>query len=169
MGRKNNNITYRSNPDLLYGDCDIEKFINIIMIHGRKTQARNIVYSVLHNLHKRIGDNSLTISELFGIILRNVMPSVDVKSKRVGGATYQVPVELQERRSKMLAMVFFHTAIRKHRSRKIAKKESRKRMSTCNFLADEMYEAYYGRGEALKMKDEKHKVAKMNMSYAHYR
>lgn len=158
MSRDNSKIKYRTNPDLVYGDHDIEKFINTIMIHGKKVLARNIVYGALDDLHRRINERSLSISELFEKVLKNVMPTVEVRRKRVGGATYQVPVELKERRAKVIAMRFFHAATKKTRKR-----------TTMESLANEMYEAYNGRGEAMKMKDEKHKVAKANMSYAHYR
>lgn len=157
MGRKNIGVTYRQKPDLLYGDVDIEKFINIVMIHGKKDTARAIVYYALQDAHKKIGDNSLSIANLFSKIVQNASPGVEVKRKRVGGATYQVPTELKPQRAKILAMRFLQIVAKK--TRKSSMKEA---------LANEFYEVFFERGEVIRMKEEKHKIAKSNMAYAHY-
>lgn len=161
MGRRTTNIVYRKFPDMIYRDNNIEKFINIVMIDGKKFVARNIVYGALNSVYGQINDNYFTIPTLFEKILRNTMPECEVRSRRVGGATYQVPCELKTSRAKFIAMRFLRDATKKIRKTN--------KTTTMKALAEEMYEAFNNRGESIRMKDEKHKVAKANMSYAHYR
>lgn len=187
MPRRKAAIKREALPDPLYGSDQVSKFINVVMRKGKKSIAEKIVYHALNTLTERLkkenkGDKSDEgeagrggkkatvvkskgqttgqgdVVELLTKVLSNVAPTVEVKSRRVGGATYQVPVEVALDRGHALAMRWVVQA---------AKSRAEKTMALR--LAAEMYEAYLGRGTSIKMRDDVHRMAKANQAFAHYR
>ncbi len=150
-------------PDPKHNSELLAKFINVLMISGKKSTAERIIYSALDLLGERI-KNSKDASEkdikdaAFEVALKNVCPMVEVKSRRVGGATYQVPVEVGERRGSGLAMRWLIDA---------AVGRGEKGMD--NRLAGELYDAYQNKGAAVKKREDTHKMAKANQAFAHFR
>ena len=143
-------------PDPKFGSPDVTKFINVIMLDGKKAVAERIVYGALAQIEtKGGGKNAL---EVFSQALSNVKPMVEVKSRRVGGANYQVPVEVRPVRRMALAMRWLREA---------AKKRSEKSMPLR--LAGELMEAAEGRGGAMKKREEVHRMAEANKAFAHFR
>jgi small subunit ribosomal protein S7 len=143
-------------PDPKFGSQDVTKFINVIMLDGKKAVAERIVYGALAQIEaKGGGKNAL---EVFSTALSNVKPMVEVKSRRVGGANYQVPVEVRPVRRMALAMRWLREA---------AKKRSEKSMPLR--LAGELMEAAEGRGGAMKRREEVHRMAEANKAFAHFR
>lgn len=142
-------------PDPKFGSDLLAKFINILMLHGKKSVAENIVYTALNILFTRSGRDYL---EGFEMALSNVRPSVEVKSRRVGGSTYQVPVEVRLVRRNTLAMRWIIDA---------ARKRNYKSMELC--LANEFFDATEGKGHAVKKREEVHRIAESNKAFAHYR
>ena len=143
-------------PDPKFGSPDVTKFINVIMLDGKKAVAERIVYGALAQIEvKAAGKNAL---EVFSQALSNVKPMVEVKSRRVGGANYQVPVEVRPVRRMALAMRWLREA---------AKKRSEKSMPLR--LAGELMEAAEGRGGAMKKREEVHRMAEANKAFAHFR
>ena len=143
-------------PDPKFGSPDVTKFINVIMLDGKKAVAERIVYGALTQIEsKAAGKNAL---EVFSLALSNVKPMVEVKSRRVGGANYQVPVEVRPVRRMALAMRWLREA---------AKKRSEKSMPLR--LAGELMEAAEGRGGAMKKREEVHRMAEANKAFAHFR
>ena len=143
-------------PDPKFGSPDVTKFINVIMLDGKKAVAERIVYGALTQIEtKAAGKNAL---EVFSQALSNVKPMVEVKSRRVGGANYQVPVEVRPVRRMALAMRWLREA---------AKKRSEKSMPLR--LAGELMEAAEGRGGAMKRREEVHRMAEANKAFAHFR
>jgi small subunit ribosomal protein S7 len=140
-------------PDPKYGDQVLAKFINLVMSSGKKSVAENIVYGALDDL--RVKGEPL---EMFKQALDNVEPKVEVKSRRVGGATYQVPVEVRPSRRMALAMRWVVDA---------ARKRSEKSMDTR--LAGELMDAADNRGSAVKKREDTHKMADANRAFSHYR
>jgi small subunit ribosomal protein S7 len=141
-------VKYPSSPD-------ITKFVNVIMLDGKKAVAERIVYGALTQIETKAGKNAL---EVFSAALSNVKPMVEVKSRRVGGANYQVPVEVRPVRRMALAMRWLREA---------AKKRSEKSMP--QRLAGELLEAAEGRGGAMKKREEVHRMAEANKAFAHFR
>lgn len=142
-------------PDPKFGSDILAKFINILMLNGKKSVAENIVYTALEILFVRSGKDYL---EGFEIALNNVRPSVEVKSRRVGGSTYQVPIEVRLVRRNTLAMRWIIEA---------ARKRTYKSMELC--LANEFLDAIEGKGNAVKKREEVHRIAESNKAFAHYR
>jgi small subunit ribosomal protein S7 len=142
-------------PDPKYKDKLISKFTNTIMICGKKSVAEGILYGALDVIQERFKEDPL---EVFRKALDNVKPKLEVKSRRVGGATYQVPVEVRPERRVALAMRWIVQY-----SRERGEKTMRER------LAAELKEASEGRGNAVKKKDDTHKMAEANKAFAHYR
>src|SRR5512134_1012984 len=143
-------------PDPKFSSQDVTKFINVIMLDGKKAVAERIVYGALAQIEtKAAGKNPL---EVFTQALANVRPMVEVKSRRVGGANYQVPVEVRPVRRMALAMRWLREA---------AKKRSEKSMPLR--LAGELMEAAEGRGGAMKKREEVHRMAEANKAFAHFR
>ncbi|XBC38129.1 MAG: 30S ribosomal protein S7 [Buchnera aphidicola (Floraphis choui)] len=133
----------------------IAKFINIIMINGKKSIAENIVYSALQILSKNTKKKEL---ESFDLALDNVRPTVEVKSRRVGGSTYQVPVEVRSVRRHALAMRWIVNAARKRADKSMSLR-----------LASELLDAVENKGSAVKKREEVHRMAEANKAFAHYR
>jgi small subunit ribosomal protein S7 len=142
-------------PDPKFSSADVTKFVNVIMLDGKKAVAEQIVYGALDQIESKTGKNPL---EVFSQALTNVKPMVEVKSRRVGGANYQVPVEVRPVRRMALAMRWLREA---------AKKRGEKSMT--QRLAGELLEASEGRGGAMKKREEVHRMAEANKAFAHFR
>jgi small subunit ribosomal protein S7 len=155
MSRKGNTPKRRIDPDVKYGDRTIAKFINTIMRRGKKSTAELILYGALLEIERKEKDDPIKI---FKKALENVKPVVEVKSRRVGGATYQVPVEIKPDRRNALAMRWMI---------QYASERGDKTMTAK--LAAELIDAANQRGGALKKKEDVHKMAEANKAFAHYR
>ncbi len=142
-------------PDEKYNDKVLSKFINIMMGRGKKSVARKILYTTLDNLNKKTNKEPL---EVFHKAIENVSPLVEVKSRRVGGATYQVPVEVNESRGKALAMRWIVSFARGRSDKTMALR-----------LTQELLDAYNKTGSAFKKKDDTHKMAEANRAFTHFR
>ena len=142
-------------PDPKFGSVDVSKFVNAIMQSGKKSVAERIVYGAFEQISTKSGKDPL---EVFAAAMNNVKPMVEVKSRRVGGATYQVPVEVRPARRAALAMRWL---------RETARKRSEKTMGLR--LAAELMEAAENRGGAVKKRDEVHRMAEANKAFAHFR
>jgi len=142
-------------PDPKFSNTDVTKFINVIMLDGKKAVAERIVYGAFAQIESKSGKNPL---EVFTSAISNVKPMVEVKSRRVGGANYQVPVEVRPIRRTALAMRWLREA---------AKKRGEKSMPLR--LAGELIEAAEGRGGAMKRREEVHRMADANKAFAHFR
>lgn len=143
-------------PDTVYGSELISKFINQVMVSGKKSVAESIVYGALDILSREVTDTQL--ADVFEKVLDNARPLVEVKSRRVGGATYQVPIEVSMSRGRTLAMKWLKTGA-----------SARREKSMYERLGREMVEAYHGRGAAVKKRDDSHKMADANKAFAHFR
>ncbi|MGH8751100.1 MAG: 30S ribosomal protein S7 [Burkholderiales bacterium] len=142
-------------PDPKYGNQDVTKFVNVLMTRGKKSVAERIIYGALEQIAKKTGKDPL---EVFSLAVANVRPMVEVKSRRVGGANYQVPVEVRPVRRTALAMRWLRDAAR-----------SRGEKSMGARLAGELAEAAEGRGGAIKKREEVHRMAEANKAFSHYR
>lgn len=142
-------------PDPKYGDKTLSKFINMIMQSGKKSVAEKIVYGALDTVSQADKGEPL---EMFLKALENVKPTVEVKSRRVGGATYQVPIEVRHARSMTLAMRWLVEA---------AKKRSEKNMGLR--LAGELLDATANKGTAIKKREDTHRMAEANKAFSHFR
>ena len=143
------------NPDPVYNRLSVSKFTNMIMLDGKKRVAEKILYSALEILAKNSKEDPITMMDK---ALQNVSPSVEVKSRRVGGSNYQVPVEVNTKRKQSLAMRWILEA---------ADKRNEKTMK--NKLAAELLDAYDNKGSAVKKREDVHKMAEANKAFAHYR
>lgn len=144
------------NPDPVYNDVEVSKFINRLMQRGKKSTAERIFYQALEALKDRIRDEKPL--DVFHKALKKATPLVEVKARRVGGSTYQVPIEVRPDRGSALATGWII---------KFAKQRSGKSMD--ERLAEELLSAYRGEGSAIKKKDDTHKMAEANKAFAHYR
>jgi len=142
-------------PDPKFGNVDLSKFMNVIMESGKKAVAERIIYGALEQIEKKIGKDPV---EVFMVALNNVKPMVEVKSRRVGGANYQVPVEVRPVRRMALAMRWLKESARKRGEKSLAQR-----------LANELLEAAEGRGGAMKKRDEVHRMAEANKAFSHFR
>ena len=142
-------------PDPKFGDETLAKFINMVMLDGKKSTAERIVYGALEHVASRTREEPL---EVFGRALDNVRPVVEVKSRRVGGATYQVPVEVRPTRRNALAMRWLVDAARKRGEKSMDLR-----------LANEFVEAADNRGSAVKKREDTHRMAEANKAFSHYR
>ena len=142
-------------PDPKFGSVDLSKFMNVVMESGKKAVAERIIYGALDQIEKKISKDPL---EVFMVAINNVKPMVEVKSRRVGGANYQVPVEVRPVRRMALAMRWLKDS---------ARKRGEKSMSAR--LANELLEASEGRGGAMKKRDEVHRMAEANKAFSHFR
>ncbi|MCX7231304.1 MAG: 30S ribosomal protein S7 [Burkholderiales bacterium] len=142
-------------PDPIYGTEDVTKFINVLMLSGKKAVAERMLYGAFETIKTKSGKDPI---EVFGLALNNARPMVEVKSRRVGGANYQVPVEVRPVRRMALAMRWLREA---------AKKRGEKSMGLR--LANELMEAAENRGGAVKRRDEVHRMAEANKAFAHFR
>jgi small subunit ribosomal protein S7 len=142
-------------PDPKYGSRLVAKFVNIMMICGKKSTAERIMYDAMTAVEDRSKQEAL---KMFKTAIDNVKPAVEVKSRRVGGSTYQVPVEVRPDRRTSLAMRWMIGAARRRSERSMADK-----------LAAEMLDAANNRGMAVKKREDTHKMAEANKAFAHYR
>jgi small subunit ribosomal protein S7 len=142
-------------PDPRYGSVMLTKFMNMIMESGKKSIAEGIVYGALDVIEKKGHSEPL---DVLSKALDNVQPRVEVKSRRVGGATYQVPVEVRPSRRMALAMRWLIDASRKRNERRMATK-----------LAGELLDAFENRGSAAKKREDTHRMAEANKAFSHYR
>ena len=155
MGRKNKSINRPLLPDSKYNSTVVSKFISRMMLQGKKATATRIIYDAMDELKAKTDKDPL---EVFLKALDNVKPMVEVKSRRVGGATYQVPIEIREARREALAMRWIIGA---------ARAKSGHNMS--DRLASELLDAYNNTGTAYKKKEDTHKMADANKAFAHFR
>lgn len=142
-------------PDPKFGSQEVSKFINVIMQSGKKSVAERIVYGAFEQISAKSGKDPL---EVFSAAVGNVKPVVEVKSRRVGGANYQVPVEVRPSRRMALSMRWLREAARKRSEKSMAQR-----------LAGELIEAAEGRGAAMKKREEVHRMAEANKAFSHYR
>ncbi|MGE8547735.1 30S ribosomal protein S7 [Alcaligenes sp. WGS1538] len=142
-------------PDPKFGSVELAKFMNVVMLSGKKAVAERIVYGALEQIAQKTGKDPL---EVFNAAINNVKPIVEVKSRRVGGANYQVPVEVRPVRRLALAMRWVREA---------AKKRGEKSMDLR--LAGELADAAEGRGGAMKKREDTHKMADANKAFSHFR
>jgi small subunit ribosomal protein S7 len=136
----------------------LAKFINMLMKSGKKSVAENIVYGALTQISERNGQSEERAVELLEQALDNIKPMVEVKSRRVGGATYQVPIEVRPARRRTLAMRWVIDAARKRNEKSMAHR-----------LANELLDASENRGAAVKKREDTHRMAEANKAFAHYR
>lgn len=142
-------------PDPKFGDLTLAKFMNAVMVDGKKSVAERIVYGALDLVEQRIKKDPL---EIFGEALDNAKPMVEVKSRRVGGATYQVPVEVRPSRQLALAMRWVVDSARKRGEKSMGER-----------LAGELLDAAESRGGAVKKREDVHRMAEANKAFSHYR
>ncbi len=141
--------------DPKYKSTIIPKLINSIMYDGKKTVAEKIIYDAIEKIKSKSKDEPLNV---FNEAINNIRPTVEVRSRRVGGATYQVPVEVKSKRSQALALRWLVDASRKRKDKKMSDK-----------IFNEIYDAYQNRGTAIKKKEDTHKMAESNKAFAHFR
>jgi small subunit ribosomal protein S7 len=155
MSRRHRAERREVNPDPKFGDAVVSKFMNSIMRQGKKSVAENIVYGALDRMQSRAKSDPI---QLFHSALENVMPAVEVRSRRVGGATYQVPVEVRPERRQALAIRWLITAARGRNENTMEER-----------LSAELLDAANNRGTAVKKREDTHKMAEANRAFSHYR
>ena len=141
--------------DPKYKSTIIPKLINSIMYDGKKTIAEKIIYEAIDKIKTKSKDEPLNV---FNDAINNIKPSVEVRSRRVGGATYQVPVEVKSKRSQALALRWLIDASRKRKDKKMSDK-----------IFNEIFDAYQNKGSAIKKREDTHKMAESNKAFAHFR
>jgi small subunit ribosomal protein S7 len=142
-------------PDVKYGSVWVQKMINMIMWNGKKSTAEKIVYRALDLVGERTKEDPLRVFEQ---AVRNCMPMIEVRPRRVGGATYQIPIEVRPERQLSLAMRWLRNAARSRKGRPMSER-----------LAAEIIDAYRGQGAAVKRRDDVHRMAEANRAFVHYR
>ena len=157
MSRRRRAVKRETLPDAKFGDTVISRFMNALMYDGKKSHAEAIVYGALDVLKKRGGANADPV-RMFHEGLENVKPAVEVRSRRVGGATYQVPVEVRTERRQALAIRWIIDAARKRGEHTM---EDR--------LSNELLDAVNNRGSAVKKREDTHRMAEANKAFSHYR
>ena len=155
MSRKKRVIDQRVFVDARYRSREVEKFITRMMLDGKKSVSEKLVYAALDRLVEKSGEEALLA---FRRALGNVKPVFEVRSRRVGGSTYQVPVEVRGLRSEALAMRWLIRAARSRSGRGMDER-----------LAAELLDAFHGTGSAVKKKEDVHRMAEANKAFAHYR
>ncbi len=155
MGRKHKSLNRPIRPDYKYNSAIVTKFIQRMMVQGKKLTAARIVYDAMDIIKEKTGNEPL---EVFLKALDNVKPAVEVKSRRVGGATYQVPIEIRDARREALATRWLINAARSRAGKAMADR-----------LAQELTDAFSNQGSAVKKKEDTHKMAEANKAFAHYR
>ena len=155
MSRKRKAPVRKIFPDPKYGSIIISKFINSIMYDGKRSKAEKILYDALDIIKAKSKEDPIKI---FNSAISNVKPNLEVRSRRVGGATYQVPVEVKPSRSQALALRWIMDATRKRKNKTMAEK-----------LYAEILDASQNKGSAIKKRDDTHKMAEANKAFAHFR
>ena len=156
MSRRRRPIKRLVIPDPLFGDITVSKFINCLMLDGKKSCAEKIFYGATDIIAKKIKDEKPL--EIFKKSLENIKPQVEVRSRRVGGSNYQIPVEIRSERKQALAIRWL-----------IQYSRSRNEKSMKEKLANEILDAYQKRGAAIKKREDVHKMAEANKAFAHFR
>ena len=155
MSRRHSAEKRLINPDPKFGDLIVSKFMNNLMVDGKKSVAEHIVYSAMERVEARLKRSPI---DAFREALDNVKPSLEVRSRRVGGATYQVPVEVRTERREALAIRWLIIAARKRNENTMEER-----------LAAELSDAVNNRGTAVKKREDTHKMADANKAFSHYR
>ena len=155
MSRKSRAPKRTLYPDSKYGSLTLSKFINFIMYNGNKTAAEKIIYTAFKQIKDKTKEDPIKI---FNDAINNIRPNLEVRSRRVGGATYQVPVEVKTKRSQTLALRWLLEATRK-----------RKNKTMSDRLFNELMDASQRKGAAMKKREDTHKMAESNKAFAHYR
>jgi small subunit ribosomal protein S7 len=155
MSRRHSAEKREINPDPKFGDLVVTKFMNAVMYHGKKSTAETIVYGALDQVQAKTKQEPVAV---FHQALDNVAPHVEVRSRRVGGATYQVPVDVRPERRQALAIRWLITAAR-----------NRNETTMVDRLSGELMDAANNRGTAVKKREDTHKMAEANRAFAHYR
>lgn len=155
MARRRRAQTRKINADPIYGSVIISKFINKLMYDGKKSKAENIFYKAMDLVKEKTGKDGL---EAFNEAINNIKPQVEVKSRRVGGSTYQVPVEVRQDRQNSLAFTWLIDASRKRGGRSMIER-----------LSNEIADAIEGKGQAVAKRDTVHRMAEGNKAFAHFR
>jgi small subunit ribosomal protein S7 len=143
-------------PDPVYHDVTIARFVNRMMVDGKRSTSQSIVHSAMEELQRKVDDK--TPVEVFHQALDNVKPMIEVKSRRVGGSTYQVPVEIKDNRREALAMRWIISAARGRSGKTMGAR-----------LSQELLDAFNNTGTAVKKKEDTHRMADANKAFAHYR
>jgi small subunit ribosomal protein S7 len=155
MSRRHRAEQREVNPDPKFGDVVVTKFMNSVMMQGKKSVAEGIVYGAFDSIQSRTRQDPL---QVFRQALDNVMPQIEVRSRRVGGATYQVPVEVRSSRRQALAVRWILTAARGRNEKTMVDK-----------LSGELIDAANNRGNAVKKREDTHRMAEANRAFSHYR
>jgi len=155
MSRKNRAPTRNLYPDAKHKSLILSKFINFIMYDGKKSTAEKLIYSALNKIKEKTKDDPVKI---FNEAISNIRPTLEVRSRRVGGATYQVPVEVKTKRSQTLALRWLLEATRKRKNKSMSDK-----------LFNELMDASQKKGAAIKKREDTHRMAESNKAFAHYR
>ena len=155
MSRKSSVFKRTYYPDAKYGSLILAKFINFIMYDGKKTAAEKIIYTAFKQIKDKTKEDPIKI---FNDAINNIRPNLEVRSRRVGGATYQVPVEVKIKRSHTLALRWLLEATRKRKNKTMSDK-----------LFNELMDASQRKGAAMKKREDTHRMAESNKAFAHYR
>tara|TARA_B100000029_G_scaffold469710_1_gene507841 strand:- start:713 stop:1183 length:471 start_codon:yes stop_codon:yes gene_type:complete len=155
MSRKRKAPKKIEQVDSKYRSAVIPKLINSVMYDGKKTIAEKIIYDAMDKIKSKSKEEPITV---FNAAINNIKPTVEVRSRRVGGATYQVPVEVKSKRSQALAIRWLIDASRKRKDKKMSER-----------IFNEIYDAYQNKGSAIKKKEDTHKMAESNKAFAHFR
>jgi len=155
MSRKNRAPKRIFYPEAKYQSFVLSKFINFVMYDGKKTAAEKIIYNALDKIKEKTKEDPIKI---FNDAVNNIRPNLEVRSRRVGGATYQVPVEVKTKRSQTLALRWLLEATRKRKNKTMSDK-----------LFNELMDASQRKGSAIKKREDTHKMAESNKAFAHFR
>ena len=155
MSRKKKAPKRISYPDAKYGSLILSKFVNFMMYDGKKAAAEKIIYDTLEKIKEKTKNDPIKV---FNDAINNIRPNLEVVSRRVGGATYQVPVEVRSKRSHTLALRWLLEATRKRKNKSMSDK-----------LINELMDAYQKKGSAIKKREDTHKMAESNKAFAHFR
>jgi small subunit ribosomal protein S7 len=155
MSRKKQAPKKIFHPDAKYGSVTLAKFINFLMYDGKKTTAEKIIYSALDQIKEKTKEDPIKV---FNEAINNIRPNLEVRSRRVGGATYQVPVEVKTKRSQTLALRWLLDSARKRKNKTMSEK-----------LINELIDAFQKKGSAIKKREDTHRMAESNKAFAHFR
>ena len=155
MSRKSSAPKRTIYPDVKYGSLVLAKFINFVMYDGNKVTAEKIIYTAFKQIKDKTKEDPIKI---FNDAINNIRPTLEVRSRRVGGATYQVPVEVKTKRSQTLALRWLLAATRKRKNKTMSDK-----------LFNELMDASQRKGAAMKKREDTHRMAESNKAFAHYR
>ncbi|MEM1028083.1 MAG: 30S ribosomal protein S7 [Planctomycetota bacterium] len=157
MGRGFTASETQLKPDPKYGDKTLARFINCLMLDGKKSVAQRVVYRAFDEIDKRLEGDEVTAIDVFRKAIENVKPNVEVRSKRVGGANYQVPMQVKPKRKQALAFRWILQAARAEKGKPMHMR-----------LGRELMDAYHGEGRAMNTRDQTHRMAEANKAFAHF-